>query len=472
MNFFTKILLSFLLFTTNCFSQNNLEVGQVLSPEDFIAIVKTYHPVIKQADINIEKAQADITLARGGFDPSVYYSNDQKTFRGENYYNYNNTELKIPTWYGIEVKAGLDNNGGENLNSEPTFGRTSYVGISVPLAKNLVMDKRRAVLKQAKIFRDQSGVERLNIINDLLYAGYSAYWNWVKEYQVYDVISNTVKVNEARFDLIKIAYRQGDRPAIDTVEALAQLQNFQFLQSESLVKFQNAAVELSNFLWQQNNTWYQLGLNVVPNGNWNLQDIGNIPMVMQEELLLTARLTHPKLSMYNYKLQVLEIERKLKFQSLLPTVNLKANLLNKDYNVLKGIAVPDYFQNNNKFGVDIGIPLRLSEGRGGYRLAKLKILETNYDLSLQQQEIENKVKFYYNELTGLQQQVKIYNAAYLNFQTLFRGEDVRFKAGESSLFLLNIRENKVLEALQKLIELKTKFFKSQAAVQWAAGQLR
>ena len=157
---------------------------------------------------------------------------------------------------------------------------------------------------------------------------------------------------------------------------------------------------------------------------------------------------------------------------MLPTVNLKANLLNKNYYVLKGIGAPDYFQNNNKFGVDVGIPLRLSEGRGGYKLAKLKILETNYAISLQQQEIENKVKYYYNELMGLRQQIKIYNAAYLNYQTLFRGEDIRFKAGESSLFLLNSRENKVLESLQKLIELKTKFFKSQAAVQWAAGQLR
>lgn len=54
--------------------------------------------------------------------------------------------------------------------------------------------------------------------------------------------------------------------------------------------------------------------------------------------------------------------------------------------------------------------------------------------SLQQHEIENKVKYYYNQLIGLRQQIKIYNAAYLNFQTLFRGEDVRFKAGESSLF--------------------------------------
>ena len=53
-----------------------------------------------------------------------------------------------------------------------------------------------------------------------------------------------------------------------------------------------------------------------------------------------------------------------------------------------------------------------------------------------------------------------------------RGEDIRFKVGESSLFLLNTRENKVLESMQKLAELKTKFFKSYRAVGWASGQLR
>lgn len=463
--------LIFLSYTSICFCQNKIDEKLVLSPEDFIAIVKTFHPVIKQADINIEKANAEITIARSGFDPSLYLNTEQKTFDGKNYYNYINPELKIPTWYGIEVKAGLENNSGQNLNSETSAGQSSYVGIAVPLAKNLVIDKRRAVLRQAKIFRDQSGAERLNVINDLLYNAYAAYWNWVKEYQGLNIISNAVKLNEARFNLVKIAYRQGDRPAIDTIEALAQLQSFQFMQTESMVKLQNASIELSSFLWQQNNSWYQLGLNVVPAGNWNEQDISNIPIPLQDDLLLTAKLTHPKLSMYNYKLQVLDIERKLKFQSLLPTVNLKANLLNKGYDVFKGGSAA-FYENNYKFGIDIGMPLRLSEGRGGYKLAKLKIQETNYSFSLQQQEIENKVKYYYNELMGLRQQIKIYNTVYLNYQTLFRGEEVRFKAGESSLFLLNNRENKVLDALQKLIELKTKFFKSQAAVQWAAGQLK
>ena len=131
-----------------------------------------------------------------------------------------------------------------------------------------------------------------------------------------------------------------------------------------------------------------------------------------------------------------------------------------------------FYENNNKFGVDIGLPLRLSEGRGGYKLAKLKIQETSLELSLKQQEIENKIKNYYNELIGLLQQIKIYEAAYQNYQTLFRGEDTRFKAGESSLFLLNSRENKQLEALQKLVELKTKYYKTRQSVLWAAGQLR
>lgn len=88
-----------------------------------------------------------------------------------------------------------------------------------------------------------------------------------------------------------------------------------------------------------------------------------------------------------------------------------------------------------------------------------------------QLEIENKIKAYFNEALALQQQIKISESALNNFQRLFRAEETRFNMGESSLFILNSRENKVLEAQQKLLELKTKFFKSVIAIQWAAGVL-
>ena len=65
----------------------------------------------------------------------------------------------------------------------------------------------------------------------------------------------------------------------------------------------------------------------------------------------------------------------------------------------------------------------------------------------------------------------ILEKAFKNFLILQRGEEIRFQAGESSLFLINARENKTLEALQKLQELKAKFFKTATTLQWAAGQL-
>ena len=190
------------------------------------------------------------------------------------------------------------------------------------------------------------------------------------------------------------------------------------------------------------------------------------------DLLLNASTNHPKLRYYRFQLSSLMVDKKLKFQELLPLVNLKTNFLNRGYSLFKGIGDAGFFENNNKFGIDIGIPLRFSEGRGSYKLAKLKIRETDFEIRLQQQQIENKIRYYFNELSGLQQQVAIYEAAYKNFQVLYRGEEIKFKAGESSLFILNNRENKVLEAAQKLVELKAKFYKARVALQWAAGELK
>ena len=467
-----RLWLAIILLTPVCiYGQTASADTAVLTTVDFINIVRTFHPVVKQTNIEIEKAKAGILMARGGFDPLAYVNSDQKTFDGKFYYRYTNPELKIPTWYGIELKAGLENNNGAFLNEETTSGKSSYVGIAVPLAKGLLMDSRRATLKQSKIFRQQSVSEQQNTINNLLNDAYASYWNWAKEYQVYKILTNAVVINEQRFALVKIGFRQGDRAAIDTIEALAQLQNFQYLQNESLVELKNANVALSAFLWLENNMFYQLKDDVIPNEEWLRLNVSIIPIEPLNDILSNARRTHPKLSIFLFKLQGLEVERRLKFQSLLPTLNVKANLLNRGYDVFKGIN-PGFYENNNKFGIDFGLPLRLSEGRGSYRIAKLKISETNLDLSLTQQEIENKIRFYYNEVFGLQRQIAIYEQAYRNYQTLLRGEEIRFREGESTLFLLNIRENKVLETLQKLTELRAKFYKAEVALQWAAGQLR
>ena len=220
---------------------------EVLTLNNVLDIVRKYHPVARQANLIVDSAKASQLAARGAFDPSFYIDNQQKTFDGKNYYYYTNPELKIPTWYGLDFKAGVEDNGGERITREVTTGRTSYVGVSLPLLKNLLTDRRRTTVQQARLIVQQSEATRRNEINNILYDATSAYWNWVREYQVYNVIRSVIDINERRLSLVRRSFLGGDRAAIDTVEALTQLQNFQFMESEAQYRWISAGLEFVTF---------------------------------------------------------------------------------------------------------------------------------------------------------------------------------------------------------------------------------
>lgn len=443
----------------------------VLSPEEYLNIVRKNHPVARQALLLVDGADAQLLSARGFFDPSFYFRNEQKTFEGKDYFNYTSAQLKVPTWFGVELMAGTESNTGQFVNEEVTLGQSSYAGFSIPLAKNLLMDRRRAALQQAKLMVNQSVAEQQLMLNDLLFDAIAGYWNWVREYQIYRILTTAVAINEDRYRLIRLTVEQGDRPGVDSTEALTQLLTFKGQQNEALIRFLASGFELSNYMWGSNGEPYVLPQGVVPSVNMDSLNPYTMPYQPLNELLDVAGAMHPKLQAFGYKIEGLEIERKLKFQSLLPTVDLKYNFLASGYQFIPGLGSAN-IQNNYKFGVDIGMPLLLRQGRGDYKLAKLKVQNTTLDLDAAKLGINNKVKQYYTELVNLLQQVRINEQALNAFKKVLDVEKMKFELGESSLFLLNLRENKVLESYQKLAEVRAKFYKSLYAVQWSAGILR
>jgi hypothetical protein len=124
--------------------------------------------VAKQAALGVRIADAYVTASRGAFDPVIALNNSRKDYDGITYYDQQWTELKIPTWYGIDVFAGSETVSGSRINPEETKGRINYLGVAVPLLQNVIIDKRRAALQQAKIFSEQSEVIRRAMLNDLL----------------------------------------------------------------------------------------------------------------------------------------------------------------------------------------------------------------------------------------------------------------------------------------------------------------
>ncbi len=457
-----------LIFLLFIFSTTALQ-AQMLTPESFIQLVRENHPLAKQANIKVEKAKADLTTARGAFDPTITFEASRKTFDGKNYYFYTNPEIKVPTRLGgADIKAGVENNGGQFLTDQVTKGQSSYLGVELPLVKGLLIDKRRAALQQAQLFRSQSEQDKLKMINDLLFDAYTEYWQWTGAYQIYSVYNRFLDVSKDRFRLVKLAFINGDRSAIDTIEALTQVQNFQMLQADAKVKLVTSQLELSNYLWTKTDSAYLLPETAVPD---TVQFTLYTAMGILNDIISRSTMENPALRSIDYTLEALEVERKLKYQNILPMVNLKANLLNGGYNVMKGFNGV-LLQNNYLWGIDFKLPIFLREGRGEYKKTKLKIEETNYQFSAKKWEVENKIRNYYNEANLLKDQIRITQQAYNGFNAILRAEAFRFQNGESSLFLINTRENKVIETAEKLVALRIKYLKANYGIEWSAGLLR
>ena len=458
------LLLTLILFgIKNIFAQQSYTV---LPLPDFIAKVKQHHPLAKVAAITEEKAVANIQVAKGAFDPIIDVEANAKTFNGKNYYRYNNGEFKIPLPVG-DFKTGIENNAGQLLNSEVTSGRSSYVGLEIPLAKGLIIDKRRAALQQARIALNENKQQRSMMMNDLLLDAYTSYNDWAGSYKLYSIFSEYVNISGDRLRLVKIGFVNGDRAEMDTTEAFIQMQNFILLKNDAYMALNTAIFQMNNFIWDEKQMAQQLQDDIIPdtlvlNETIQLQSLYN--------LLNESNTTNPFLLQYRYKLQGLEVERKLKFQQLLPEINAKANILNRGFNPIKNAAIP-LLENNNKWGIAVKIPLFFRQGRGEYKIAKLKLEENGLYFKQKIIETENKIKDYFNRVAILQNQVIIANSALLNYTALLRNELLRFNNGESSLFLVNSRENKLLEIKQKIIELQVKLLKATYTLNWAGGQL-
>ncbi|HZH97247.1 MAG TPA: TolC family protein, partial [Flavisolibacter sp.] len=350
-----------LLFSVCCAAQN-----KIFTEEEFVAVVKKYHPLALQAAIDIKIAQAGVTISRSPFDPVVTADNGRKDFEGLNYYNQRYRELKIPTWYGIDLYAGQEDITGSRINPEETKGNLNYIGFSVPLLQNFVVDKRRAFIRQATIARNLSEVERDIAVNDLAREALKAYWEWWEGYHAYNLVQSAIANAVKRFDMVKTTYRLGDRPAIDTLEALTQIQTLQLRENEAYLNFIKSGLQLSVYLWKDDNVPYELPPDVVPQP-WTAAD------TIRFDAIASLAAAHPELTQYNFKLESLRIEQRLKFQYLLPDVKLKYNQIGKD--VSRTLHAP-WFENNYRYGLAVSMPLRLSEGRGGLRQARLKIDRT------------------------------------------------------------------------------------------------
>lgn len=435
---------------------------------DFIQMVENYHPVAKQAGLLEAKGAQTIRSAKGAFDPVLFAYWDEKDFNEKDYYRNFSSGVKGATPLGVSFKAGYDNSRGDYVNPEngtPEAG-LMYAGIGVPLGQGLWIDKRRAALQQAEIYAASTQAERQLILNNLLSEAVLQYWKWVKSTNDLKVYESAIELAATRFVAVKESYLQGDKPAIDTLEALIQWQNRLVQWQEATVYARKASWELANYLWSADGQPLQMKENVESPQLLIMTEESAISADSVSAFIANMAARHPAVQLYDFKLQNLAVEQKLKRDKLKPKLDVQYNFLAdpSGEGTATGVSV-----NNFKWGLAFSMPVALRTARSDIQLNDIKIQETNYALLQKQQELVNKVQYYAFQLDNLKSQIALSKNNVKNYAALLAAERQKLEIGESSLFLINSRENKLIEAQLKLMSLKAKFQEAEVLLGLSLG---
>lgn len=428
----------------------------VLSYTLFMGNVKAYHPMIKLAGAVGKIGEESVNAARGNYDPNIKGSYSNKYFDGKDYYSVFESEIKQAIFTNQSIKAGFEYGAGNYLNpADYTPGNgLAYLGIEASLLQGLVIDKRRADVLKAKQYRSINENEKRHIGNTVLYESACIYSDWLLKHAAYKINRYFSSLAQVRLEGIKALSLAGERPSIDTTETSMLLQ-------QRVLDFQSAVIE-----FQKQSAL--IAINNWVNDESGSFDPGLIPLDSLEILMDLASKkflednnndgkNNPLVLQYRSKVDLLDVERRFRAEMIKPVLNVNYNLLSLPVN---SGEFPSLSPNNYKWGAQVSFPLFLRNSRAELSIAKLRMNSTQFEFELKQTEIQNKLRFTAASVNVLALQLQTADRQVDYSKRMLEAEKLKFDNGESSIFLINARENKWLEAELKRIEIMNKYNKA------------
>lgn len=466
-------LLFYACFLLNGFPFEAVAQAQAQQPKnitfnDFIRVVMNFHPVARQAGLLQDAANAELMKQKGALDPKLVSMYEEKNYSEKNYLRAFTAEMKIPTWFGPEIKAGYESILGDVVNPEsrtPSAG-LPYAGISVPLGQGLFIDSRRAAIKAARIGQDLALAERIKLVNKLYLEAGKEYWDWTAKYRRLSLQRLGLVLAIDRFKAVRERVLQGDLAGLDTVEAKVEVQNRTILYLQASLDNKNALFDLSNFLWNENMAPLEIDTTWIPTDT-----------IFENTTLLDsltawvsfASLNHPDIRITQNKLAQGTLYLKNSKDQLKPDLRLNYNLLGESALVNATSPAWNFLQNNYKWGITFSYPLLLRKERASVNLARISLTRSRLELDLKRKNIETDIFMSHNKLA---QQVRQRNELQdlIRYALLLRdGEQSRFIGGESSFFLVNTREINLINQQIRMAELIASLRKSELEMMHASG---
>ena len=436
-------------------SAQKIDTFYYLTIHDVLDNINKHHPITYSSLLQAQYAKANQQKASGNFDPLINYDIKQKSFDNKTYYQNQFLEVDFNTKSPITPIIGYENNSGDFINPESTTGNSglSYVGFELSALRNLITDQRRTAFKQAKVFQVQSEIVQRQMIQNLHLNIWSQYISWYVFEEQKNILNSSIALSNDRQIAIRKLFSAGGCSGFDTLETSVQLNQFVTKQKEISIFSEKTKILFSAHLWNsvKNNrlidfTPMAIKSNILTSNKFF--EILESKFILQNENTDSLILFQPDLQFYIQKSNSLKLDIKLKQSYVLPKFDLKYQYLTTDLSQYSSTNLA----NNHRLGLSFSAPLYFRSSRGELKTAKLKLLENEFETTLKQREIDTKLLALKKQTLAYKEILDMLKNVETGYYKLYQMEIKKFESGDGTIFLLNSRETRYLEAKLKTIE--------------------
>lgn len=453
-------LLVILVFPSLTLAQEYLTLNDVLDSS------LQHFPQINAELARKQAQEASLLQAQGAFDPKLKQEN---LFWASGFYDGQSVDTKViqplQNW-NARVTGGYRISNGDfpiyqNVFNTQTAGEFN-IEFWFSLLRNRDIDSRRVNVRNEILGLSEAEFKVLLTQLKVQLQASHAYWQWLGSGQQLRIYESLLALAKKRQEALEEQNRVGEVADIQLIENERNMLTRQSLVRDAQQRFTNAAVNLSLYLRNDD-------------GNPAIAESVYMPMMFPEINKAIMVQIKNDFSLPGNQLELAIIDQKLEQQRNLEALAENDLLPQIDVGVKAardiGAGSSSLDGNDLIFQMSVEVPIGTRKQRGKISEIRAKIDELEFDKRLLQDQILVEIRKLVEIIDANITFIDLTSQELQLARKLEEAEKIRFSAGESDFFLINLREQQTADAQVRQYKALQDYFKSLANYQAATVQL-
>lgn len=439
---------------------------ETIQLSDVILSVLNTFPLVQAAALQFDVAQGQVLSAEGAFDTKLKSSSENGPLGFYETYRHSAGAVQ-PLAYGGEVFGGYRVGRGvfqpwyqERQTNE---GGEFKAGISVPLSRNVDIDSRRAGVRKANLALSAADPQFRSQVIRTIQAGSNAYWQWVAAAAQRRIAKKVLALATTRNEGLEEEVKAGEKGEPVLKDNRRSILSREAKLIDARRKLQQSGAKLSIFLRTPT------GEPIVPPED----RVPDFPVPDAPSQGWLSRLTQqalqlrPELRELDLAVERLDVELAQAGNDLLP--NVDAVFVGSQDMGEATSTKRDKSEFELEASLLVDVPLQRRKARGKLASLEAKRAQVAQKRRLTADRIQADIAVAFAAIQAAYQRVERTREARELADFMVGVETEKFKAGQSNLLSVALREEQAAEAASKAVDALLEYQLGKAALRAAAG---